>query len=211
MADYFRMSEEPSDGKAADGDSADGGLARRRLKPATPERLERVALFHLERYATSVANLRRLLLRRVARAAEVHGDDPAEGAAAVEALLVRLQAAGLLDDRLYAEARAFGLNRRGASSRGIGARLAAKGVGAEDIARALDSLAGEFARPDLAAALAFARRRRLGPYRPADARATARTKDLASLGRQGFSYGLAVTVIDAEDPEALERLAREGE
>jgi regulatory protein len=44
----------------------------------------------------------------------------------------------------------------------------------------------EAAEPELAAALAYARRRRLGPYRSPAARTDLREKDLAALGRQGF-------------------------
>jgi regulatory protein len=45
-----------------------------------------------------------------------------------------------------------------------------------------------------------ARRRRLGPYRPAE-RATFREKDLAALARAGFGFALARSVIDAERPQ----------
>src|SRR3546814_7265925 len=49
--------------------------------------------------------------------------------------------------------------------------------------RSLDELAAE---PELAAAIAYARRRRLGPFRTPDARADRRDKDLAALARAGF-------------------------
>ena len=177
---------------------------RRRPKPATPEALERAALSYLERYASSAENLRRVLLRRIARAASHGGEDPNAGEAAVEALITRLKRASLLDDKLYAETRGVSLNRRGVSRRGIAARLAAKGVGEDDIAQALHQLARDVAEPDLAAALTYARRRRLGPYRPAEERAERRTRDLASLARQGFEYSLALKVVDAGTPDEIE-------
>ena len=62
---------------------------------------------------------------------------------------------------------------------------------------------------ELAAAIAFARRRRLGPWRLPEQRPDRRLRDLAALGRQGFSGTLARKVIDAEDIEALERLLAE--
>lgn len=167
--------------------------------------LENSALHYLERFASSSANLRRVLLRKVQRAAAHWGDDPAEGAALVEALIVRYQQSGLLDDKVYAESRVRSLHRRGGSARLIRQSLAVKGLGAELIDGALDSLAEDLERdPDLAAAIAFARRRRLGPFRDPAKRADSRDKDMAALGRAGFSFELARRVIDAEDLAALE-------
>jgi regulatory protein len=176
---------------------------RRGPKRATAAYLERAALFYLERYASSAANLRRILLRKVARSAAAHETDPEEGAAAVEVLIARFLDSGLLDDAAYARGRVLSLHRRGASARAIRARLSAKGVAAEEVESALAALHDMEADPELAAALAFARRRRLGPFRKAEVRAQHRQRDLAALGRQGFAYGLARRVIEAEDPEAL--------
>ena len=73
---------------------------RRGPKKATPAYLKKAALFYLERYAAPAGHLRRLLLAKVARSARVHGTDPEDGAAAVEALIGRLTTAGhvLRDD-----------------------------------------------------------------------------------------------------------------
>lgn len=177
---------------------------RKRPKKATPEYLERSALFYLERYATSVENLRRNLLRKVRRSAEEHDTDPEAGAEAVETLLARFQRAGLLDDRVYAQGRCQALLRQGLSLRGIRMRLRAKGVPSEILDAAIEELEEERTAPDLEAAVAYARKRRLGPYRIDTARADNRERDLAALGRRGFSYGIALKVVDAESVEALE-------
>jgi regulatory protein len=177
---------------------------RRGPRKATPDYLRNAALFYLERYASSVANLRRLLMAKVARSATAHGTDPAAGAATVETLLAELVRGGLLDDARYAEGRAVALTRRGASIRAIRGRLASKGVAAAHIDRALAQVRDEMAEPDLAAALTFARRRRLGPYRSAANRVEHRERDLAALGRQGFPYEVARRVIEADDAAALE-------
>ena len=169
---------------------------------ATPERLARAALHYLERYASSAENLRRVLMRRVYRSAAVHDTDPEEGRAAVDEIVSRYRDSGLLDDAAYAEMRARTLHRRGASRRLIGARLAEKGVAADDIERALESLDADSAAPDLEAACNYARRRRIGPWRAAD-RAAHRERDLAALGRQGFSMDIALRVVDAANPDAL--------
>ncbi len=183
-------------------------------KPATPERLERVALFHLERFASSAENLRRVLMRRVQKSVQIHGTDPAEGAAAVEALVERFLKAGMLDDRVYAEARVSRLHRRGASARKIAASLAEKGIDRELIGTTLDeddSETGHTVRPggDLAAAAALARRRRLGPYRLPEQRADFRQKDLGTLARAGFGRTIAEQVLNAADPKALSALVEE--
>ncbi len=57
----------------------------------------------------------------------------------------------------------------------------------------------------MAAALAHARRRRLGPCRPPAARKSMREKDLASLARAGFAYDVARRVVEAETAVVLER------
>ena len=81
-------------------------------RKVTADSLERAALHYLERYATSAANLRRILMRRVLRSAEAHGTDPADGKVLVDALVTRYRKAGLLDDAAYARMRAESLHRR---------------------------------------------------------------------------------------------------
>lgn len=172
-------------------------------RKVTAASLERAALHYLERYASSAANLRRVLMRRVLRSAEAHGTDPADGNALVDALVARYRKAGLLDDAAYARMRAESLHRRGASRRMTSMKLAAKGVGAEEIGQALAALEATAPEPDLAAACNYARRRRLGPWRK-NGREESRDRDIAALGRQGFSYDVARTVVDAPDADALE-------
>src|SRR5699024_3439409 len=98
----------------------------------------------------------------------------------------------------------------GASAAGVRAKLAAKGINRDLADQALEVAAEEEGGDaELTAAIVFARRRRLGPWRLPDQRADRRLRDLAALGRQGFSGTLARKVIDAEDIEALERLLAE--
>lgn len=177
--------------------------ARRSPAKATPRHLQNVALHYLQRYSSSVANLRRVLMRRVIRSAEVHGSDVEEGRAAIEALLERMQSAGLLDDTRYAEGSVRALARRGRSVAGIRATLARKGVPNDVAEAALDDLRAD--QPDLnfAAAVAYARRRRLGPFRAVGDRRERRTRDLASMARAGYPLAIARRVVDAADVEAL--------
>jgi regulatory protein len=171
----------------------------------TPAYLERAALHYLERFASSSTNLRRVLLRKVQRSAAAHGTDPAEGAAWIDALIERYRSAGLLDDAAYAAGKAASLARRGTSTRGIRQKLAQKGVGGEIIDASLEELGGD---ADLRTAVNFARRRRLGPFRP-PGRAAAPEKELATLGRAGFSYDTARRVLACADEAAVEAMLEE--
>jgi regulatory protein len=199
-------------------------------KPVSERRLENVALFYLQRFAASAETLRRVLRRRVQRSARLHGTDRAEGNAMAEAVVARMLQAGLVDDRAFACARALRLHDRGASPRLIAAHLQARGIAANLVDEAMAGLAeglradgnreaeaaggggraggdpGEGSAEAVAfqAAVNLARRRRLGPFRPAHERAAMRQKDLAALARAGFSYAIARRLLAAEGPEEVE-------
>lgn len=169
----------------------------------TPSYLENAALHYLERFASSSANLRRVLMRKVARSVAHWGGESQDHAAQVDATLAKLARLGYLDDAAYAESKVRALHRSGKGTRTIRATLAAKGIGGEHAAAALDALAEDVAEPDLAAAIRLARKRRLGPFR-SDGRAELRNKDLAALARAGFDFDTCRRVIDAESVEELE-------
>lgn len=178
------------------------GKSRAR-KPATQEDLEKAAIRYLERFSSSVARVRRVLENRLRRAAPGEDDEERfDGKAAIEAVIAKLIRIGLLDDARYAEFRATALARRGASLFVIKRDLKTRGVPAGLIDRALAALreeaGGTSDEADRAAALALARRRRLGPYRPEGQRAAFRHKDLATLGRAGFAFEVAKSVVDGE-------------
>ena len=166
-----------------------------------PDLLERWALHYLGRYASSAENLRRVLKRRVHR----RSPEAEQAAALIDALVMRYRETGLLDDAAYAAARVQALHRRGESMRAMRARLAAKGVPAADVADAVSGLRAVAPDPDLAAACAFARRRRLGPFRRA---AADYARELGSFARAGFSRRVAEAVLACPDIAAVEALAR---
>jgi regulatory protein len=165
-------------------------------------RLKEAALHYLDRYEASVQSVRRVLRRRVERWAQKSGTPVEEGAfEAVEEVIADLRRAGLLDDARYAGVKARSLFRGGRSGRSIGAYLAARGVSAEVIGEALETRADEVeegVEPDLEAALRFAQKKRLGRFRPSHLREEKRDRDLAALGRAGFSWHIAKTVVDEE-------------
>lgn len=181
----------------------------RKIPDTTVPALESAALHYLERYASSAENLRRVLMRRVDRAAHAGMIERADGAARVAAVIDKLTARRLLDDKLYAEGRARSLSRQGRAASVIARRLQVKGVKGEALDGALATLEEE-GHSDLAGALRLARRRKLGPFRAKSERKERRDKDMAALGRAGFSFEIARKVIDAESVEAIEEEIGDG-
>src|SRR5256884_2505001 len=165
---------------------ASGPMPQTEDKSIGPALIEKWALGYLERFASSAENLRRVLGRR-ARRRMSDPEGPREGRALIDALVVRFRDSGLIDDAAYASARARGRLARGEPLRKIAAGLAAKGVDADDRAAALAGLHQTIPDPDLAAACAFARRRRLGPFRrdPAHQQPGDRRRELAIFARAG--------------------------
>ena len=174
--------------------------------------LHEAALNHLARFAATEAGLRRVLSRRVdrwARRAGAEGAEPAtvaQQAAAAKAAAARvaqrLAASGVVDDAAFAAARARRLARSGRSRRAIAAHLAAKGVARETAAAALPEEEGA----ELGAALAYCRRRRIGPFAVMPQEGEARLKALAALARAGFSRDVAEAALEMEPEAAEERL-----
>ncbi len=184
--------------------------AKQGAKPLTAASLDNAAVYYLGRFASSSGNLRRVLLRKVARSTRDAEDSDAQAKAGmrmVDELIARYLKTGLLNDRAYAEQKAASLARRGTSRFSIAGKLAQKGVDRDLVPEAINAL-DESGASEIASACALVRRRRMGPYRTPDKRADYRQKDLASLARAGFGLGLARRVLKAPDIEALERLAR---
>jgi regulatory protein len=172
-----------------------------------PALIEKWALGYLERFSSSAENLRRVLRRRARRRAS-NPDTLRDAGGLIDALVARYRDSGLIDDAAYAAARARGRLKRGEPLRKIAAGLAAKGIDPEDRETALAALRDTTPDPDLAAACAFARRRRLGPFRRAPARRAPgdRQRDLAVFARAGFARREAEAVLACADPDAVEAL-----
>jgi regulatory protein len=165
------------------------------------------ALGYLARYASSAENLRRVLLRRARRKWHAEPDAVRAAMPLIEAVVERHCRLGVIDDASYAAQRAAALLRRGEPPARIRARLIAGGVAGALAAEAVAALAAEAGHADLVAACAFARRRRLGPYRT---RSADRARELAAFARAGFGRRIAEAVLTCEDIAAVEALARNG-
>lgn len=182
---------------------------RRKREPApmTRQRLENIAGFHVERFATTAAHLKRVLQRRAERSLRVRGGDAHECIAWIEEIVARFMRNGIVNDERYASGRVATLRRMGKSPGKIRALLVAKGVDRLLIDAAIKETALTATGTDAAleAALAYARRRRLGAFGDqggdAETRRKKATKDLSAMARAGFSYGIAKRALAAKDTD----------
>lgn len=173
--------------------------ANRRFRPPTEERLIKAAVYYLERYASTEANLRKVLERKVFRACQALDLDPSEFCGMIEAVVGKCGRTGLVNDQTFAEMKVASLRRKGHSRKKIEAHLKAKGVSGH----VLDKALADDVSDDQKAAISYAKRRRLGPFGDPAKRMDRRQRDMAAMCRAGFDYGMARSVIDAEQTELL--------
>ncbi len=163
------------------------------VEPQTVQWLQRAALSYIDRYPTSRANLVRVLRRKLHR----RGLDDAAHRMLAESLADRLCAARLVDDAQFAELRVSALKRRGASALAIRGKLMEKGVDDETAAAAMEREGHD----EAAAALRYARRRGLGPFRRKDRQAR-HDRDIAAMMRAGFPGRVARSVVEGDGEPA---------
>ena len=182
---------------------------RKPARPITAKYLQNAAAFYLERYPSTAEGLRRVLNRRVRRAEMAEAPIVENVKQTIEAIVAKFVAAGVIDDRAFAQTKARALHRRGSSNRVTRQRLRFAGVDGDTLDKAMAGLDQELdtdpRQREWQAAVALARRRRLGPFRQKD-RTDHRTRDLAAMARGGFDYQLAKKVIDARDADALDEV-----
>jgi regulatory protein len=169
-------------------------------KPPDAASLHEAALNHMARYAATEASLARVLARRVERWGQSQENaEPEEIARAmrrakaeIPGVLDRLKELGVLNDEAFAASRAKRLTREGKSHRATLAHLAAKGVKSPSLP--------EDPERELAAACAYLRRRRAGPFGDAPEQ-----KILAAMARGGFAQSTArrAMALEREEAEAL--------
>lgn len=174
--------------------------------------LENAALYYLQRYATSVDNLRQVLRRKVNRSCAHHDMPPDEFYPVIEVLLARYVESGLLNDKVYAEGRVGSLRRQGRSRQGIVSKLQAKGLARAEIENALEAIDAEThdntggMDAELAAALKLARKKKIGTFNPEpetdpQLRRKEQQREMALLARNGFSYDIAKRALDFDDAD----------
>ncbi len=173
---------------------------RRPTPPLTASWLQAEAVQYLQRWPASEVRVRRLLWKRIKRAQSFHGGTQEEAAPLVEEVMESLRRNRFVDDARYARLWIDSLRRRGTSQRMIFKKLMEKGVAQHEISAALEAhVPEEGGDPEEVSAVAYAKRRRLGPYRvPLDESWERKQKDLASMARAGFSYGIAQSVLEGK-------------
>jgi regulatory protein len=181
---------------------------KRPARPITAKYLQNAAAFYLERYPSTAEGLRRVLNRRVRRAELAEAPVIDNVKVTIEAIIAKFVDAGMIDDRAFAQTKARALHRRGASNKITRQKLRMAGVDGETLDQAMAGLDEELdtdpRQREWKAAMALARRRRLGPYRAEKDRKELRARDLAAMARAGFDYDLARKVIDAVSVASLD-------
>lgn len=165
---------------------------RRPPKPLDPGSLERLALRYVERFATTEGKLVEYLTRKLRERGWA-----TEAAPDPHGLAARMVSLGYIDDRVYAEAKAASLARRGLGARRVAQALQAARVGAEDH----EAIAEQVAAAARDAALAFARRKRIGPYAAGEADRALREKQFAAMMRAGHGAALSRRIISSAPGE----------
>jgi len=155
--------------------------------PLDAEALQRLALHYVGRYATSRAKLKSYLARKL----KERGWD-GEGAAPVDSLVERMASLGYVDDAAFAIAQAGSLQRRGYGARRVGQALRAAGIADEDSAEAREQVQDGA----MAAALRFARRKRIGPYAESNIDHGVRQKAFGAMMRAGHSPEVARVILN---------------
>lgn len=158
--------------------------------------MERLALHYLGRYATTRAKLATYLNRKLDERGWA-GDGPPP----VTAIVARMAELGYVDDLAFAEMRSASLGRRGYGVRHQADALRAAGVEEADRSAVFAGREDDAEAGDHAAALAFARRKRIGPFAAAPADPDARRKALAAMMRAGHGYDIARRFVDAAPGE----------
>ncbi len=165
-------------------------------KKITQSYLENAALFYLQRYASSAANLRRILLHKIKKSCQHHKTSVEDFIPLLDGIIARYNSSGLLNDAQFSKSKAESLRRQGRSAWYIRQKLSIKGLSEEDINRSLDEV-GNDEEAEISAALILIKKKKLGGLRPGNSASKEQNmKDIAVLARAGFSYKVATAALE---------------
>lgn len=168
-------------------------------KKITEKRLYNIALYYLSRYEATTGKVRDVLKRRLMTAERRGEEIPNEAPAWIEKIITQMVDLGYIDNNRYAENTFRRLTEAGKSVRSIAYKLKQAGLEEDvlsDLIEEQETTSGEL---DLTSALKLVKKRKLGLYRPESQRAAYAQKDLAVLGRAGFSYEIAQKALKGEE------------
>lgn len=203
------MNIKPSRQKPNGKQSAYKERRKKTPKKITETYLHNSGLYYLQRYAASSKHFHRVMMRKVKKSCAHHIDQDLEKCRAwVDALVETFERTGLLNDEIYSRAMVTTLRRQGKSARAIHAKLAEKGLRADQIETAMAEREDEAQitphNAELKAALILSRKRKIGAFWPPhkDSDETIHQKSLGILARAGFSFDIAKKALAYEEEEA---------
>lgn len=161
--------------------------------PLDPATLTAIAVRYVERFQTSRARLLRLLQQKLRQRGWQEGLPPPD----LGAIADRMVELGYVNDAAFAESRARGLTRRGMGAGRVRQALAAYGIDRETGESALEG------HDALAAAIDFARRKRLGPFGPPLTDPQLRNRQMGAMARAGHPQALARAILNARTEDEL--------
>lgn len=174
-----------------------------RKKPKVPRKiteryLHNAGLAYLQRFSSSSANFRRVMLRKIDKSCRHHTDQDKDNCEAIlDKIILKFQDLELLNDDVYLRGMVISLSRRGLSSRLIQQKLIQKGLPLDDISCALKLYEEEEfetnGQADLYAAIIYCRKKKFGPFDIMERKDP--EKSLASMARAGYSYEIAQKVL----------------
>lgn len=174
-----------------------------RKKPKVPRKiseryLHNAGLAYLQRFSSSSANFKRVMLRKIDKSCRHHTEqDPEACEAMLDKTILKFQDLELLNDALYLRGMVTSLSRRGLSSLQIQQKLMQKGLPNDDISQALNLYEEEeyetSGQADLYAAIIYCRKKKFGAFDIMERKDP--EKSLASMARAGYSYEIAQKVL----------------
>lgn len=183
-------------------------------RPITARSLQWQSKRYLERYMATSEQLRRVLSRRVYRRLQAFPNEDRNALdTLVDAEVRRCIEQGLVNDERVAVLWVDQLRSRGDSRLSILRKLCNKGLSA-DLVNSILARHAELntGHQELLCAIAYARRRGLGPFRrDPSKRDVKQQKDLSAMIRAGHSYDNSRQIIHSEDIEELIKHAECGE
>lgn len=168
------------------------------VKKITPKRLENIALYYLQRYESSTAKLRAVLKRRILRAKMQGCEIPEQADIWIEDIIRKMVDLGYVNDIRYAQNTFRRLHNAGKSTRFIAGKLKQDGITPDDFDALTQAQQISCDELDLNAARRLVDKKKLGFHRSEKSQKENFQKDLAVLGRAGFSYEIACAAL--KDP-----------
>lgn len=169
----------------------------RERRPIDAAQLQEMAVGYAARYATTAARLQRYLQRKLGDRTWTPAEPPD-----IAGLVGRITELGYVDDRAWAASKQRDLTARGFGLGRVRGALAAAGVSRDDASEVLADDEDAPANPH-APAIAFARRRRFGPFaRDGGIDPARRNRELAAMARAGHDFDVARRVLGAPDEAA---------